>query len=154
MLWVNGTNDPHYHLPIFQKSAQAHGGTSTLVIRNRMDHGHGSGWAPPEIYAFAKASVGRGEPFVEVGVPTQRDHVASVQYHDEERPGVASAALLGTSDGGPWAKRQWHTLPAQVDAAERTIRAEIPRATTAFFFNVTDERDLMVSSPFVELTSE
>jgi len=147
MLWVNGTNDPHYHLPIFQKSAQALGGHSQLLIQLEMDHGHGSGWEPPEIYAFAKSKVGLADPMVTVGRPSHQKKMAWVRYEDSGRQQVVSAELLATSDEGAWHDRQWQKFPAQVKQGK--VNAKLPPRTTAYFFNLTDQRGLVVSSEYV-----
>ena len=151
ILWLNGTNDKHFHMPPFQRSAQTSGGRSTLVIRKEMPHGHGAGWSPPEIYAFAKAAVGRGKPLIDVHAPRHQNEAAEVKYDDANRPPVVSADLLVTQDGGAWRDRRWQQVPAQVDPSAKAVSARLPAGTTAYFFNLIDERRLMVSSPYAEV---
>ncbi len=151
MLWVNGTNDAHYHLPLFQKSYRLPAGPRWVAIRIRMDHGHGSGWAPPEIYAFAKAAVGRGEKLVEVTRHSAEGGRAAAEFRAPTGVNVQSAELNYTTDDGPWLERYWNTVPASVDGSARRVVADPPPEATAWFFNLMDSRGLLVSSEHGEL---
>lgn len=149
MLWVSGTNDGHYHLPLLQKSYRLPPGDRTLAIRVRMDHSHPAGWAPPEIYAFAKAAVGMAPPLVEV----KRSQVAAgrtaVQYEAPPEVEVRSAQLNCTLDNGPWIDRVWQTSEAKIDRAKHRLTADLPPGATAHYFNLTDSRGLLSSSEHV-----
>ncbi len=51
MLFVNGTNDRHFHTNQWQKSVDlAHNAQQSM--RYKMVHGHNAGWRPEEIYEF------------------------------------------------------------------------------------------------------
>jgi dienelactone hydrolase len=150
-LWVNGTNDAHYHMPLFQKTYQLPKGPRSVCIRVRMDHGHGSGWSPPEIYAFANSVVGRGEPLVELGPQTTTDSRAIVEINEPSGVTTKSAELHYTVDSGPWINREWKTIAADLEPTKDRAVAAVPAGTTACFFNVTDSRGLMVSSEHADL---
>ena len=59
---------------------------------------------------------------------------------------IVKAELNYTLDGGPWQKRNWQTMPAQLDAAAGTVSGVLPDGATAYYFNLTDQRGLTVSS--------
>lgn len=154
MLWVNGTNDAHYHLGPYQRTYRLPTGPRQLVIRVRMGHGHGAGWAPPEIYAFAKAAVGRGAPLLQITQQGRDDHQAWVQFQTPADGEVATAELSYTADSGAWVDREWKTVAAQVVPAGHRATAAVPGDATVYYFNVTDRRGLLVSSEHVELKAE
>ena len=151
MLWVNGTNDGHYHLPLFQKSYRLPTGPRSLAIRVRMEHHHPAGWAPAEIYAFAKANVGLGEPLIEVGAVETTEGEASASFTAPQGINVCSAELHFTADEGPWINRHWKTMEATVDATTGRVGAQVPANATACYFNLIDSRGLISSSEHVEL---
>jgi hypothetical protein len=128
-------------------------GPRFLAIRLRMDHGHGSGWAPPEIYAFAKAAVGRGSPLVSLREQGRDDKRVWVNVEPPAGVHVQSAELVYTKDRGDWVSRQWATVPAEISAAGTCASAELPDDTLVYFFNVRDNRDLTVSSEHVEVAA-
>ncbi len=146
-LWVNGTNDSHFPMPSTQKSAQAVSGPATLRFELRMNHGHGSGWRPSEIYAFADSIVKDGQPLVRIAKPKIAEGHVTVSFSSASN--VTKSELLYTRDKGLWPKRKWETASAII--SESTISATVPGSATVVLFNLTDERDLMVSSEFVEV---
>lgn len=149
MLWIDGTNDRHYYLPMFQKSYRLPQGPRNLSIRVRMEHGNTAGWSPPEIYEFAKAAVGKGTPLVNVTNQSEHDRVVSVQYQAPVDTTVESAELVYTLDRGDWYDRNWIVAAARVDAEKSQVSAELPNNTAAYFFNLHDNRGLLVSSEHV-----
>jgi dienelactone hydrolase len=151
MLWVNGTNDEHYHLPLFQKSYRLPRGSRWLAIRVRMDHGHGSGWSAPEIYAFAKAAVGQGEPLVTIGEQGREADEAWVAYKSPGNVRVKEAQLHYTVDKGPWVNRFWQTTTARMEQDDGRVIGRLPEGTVAYYFNLVDNRGLLVSSEHTEI---
>jgi dienelactone hydrolase len=151
ILWVNGTNDAHYHLGPYQRTYRLPQGPRQLAIRVRMDHGHGSGWEPPEIYAFAKAAVGEGRPLVRIARQGQTANRAWVEYETPEDTAVKVAELNYTTDSGAWVSRRWETVPAQKETGRKRASAEVPEGTAVYYFNLVDSRGLLVSSEHVEL---
>lgn len=148
-LWVNGTNDKHFPMPSTQDSASAIIGPAAIRYELEMRHGHYPGWEPKEIYAFADSIVQGKTPLATIGKPkvTIQGRV-EVSYSSETR--IQSAKLLYTKDNGVWAVRKWMEAPA--DVSESTLTAAIPEGAKVLYFNATDERGLMVSSQFIELT--
>jgi dienelactone hydrolase len=146
-LWVNGTNDRHFAMPATQKSSRAVQGPSTLRFQHGMKHGHGPGWAPKEIYAFADSVVKGGKPLPKVGKPTldAGKVTCALAGNDESK----KVELFYTKDSSIWPDREWKSIPA-TDGG-KTISAEIPNDATAVFFAITDNRGLMVTSEYFEV---
>ncbi|MFT7629058.1 MAG: dienelactone hydrolase [Mariniblastus sp.] len=146
-LWVNGTNDTHFPMPSTQKSSQAVAGLAILRFELRMSHGHGAGWRPAEIYAFADSIVKDGLPLPKLTPPKiEGDQVTSSFVSTAK---ITKSQLLYTRDSGLWPQRKWETAPAKTSAAE--INAIVPEGATVLFFNLTDERGLLVSSEFIQI---
>lgn len=147
VMWVTGTNDFAYPMDSLQKSYRLLNGKETLCVRIEMPHGHGGvGERPDEILAFAEASTG-GTPMTKVS-PTQCD--ASTAWASYKSQGaLKSAELIYTKDNGLWPERKWHSIPA--DISETQLRAKLPADAKVFYFNVVDQRNLLVSSEHVEL---
>ena len=144
-LWVNGTNDMHFPMPSTQASAQAVAGAATLRFALEMPHGHGPGWKPEEIYAFADSVVKGSDPLVAFGQLRRQGSMAAVGVTTARS--LSGANLLYTTETGPWPKRKWESKPAEIFGDQ--LRTEIPVGAVAFFFSATDDRGLMTSSAFM-----
>ncbi|MFC1765919.1 alpha/beta hydrolase family protein [Planctomycetota bacterium] len=143
--WVNGTNDSHFPMPSTQQSAQAVQGPATLRFALRMKHGHGPGWRPEEIYAYADSIVKDGQALAKLGKPKLDGNMVTVSFSSVTK--VTQAELLYTQDTGLWPQRAWETVPATISDSE--LSAAVPDSATGVLFNLTDARGLMVSSEFV-----
>ena len=147
-LWVTGTNDFAYPMDSLQKSYRIAGGSSMLCIRPRMPHGHGgAGENPEEIHAFADAMVRRGKPLVEVIAQERNGDRVRVEL----RGPIAKAELLYTTSAGAWTTRRWETAAAAIEPGGRTAIAALPPGTTAYYLNVIDDRNLVVSTEHVSV---
>ena len=144
-LWVNGTNDKHFPLPSTQQSAKAVKGPATLRFELRMKHGHGPGWRLQEIYAFADSIVKDGLPLVKLRKPKIIGDQVTVSFSSATK--VTQSELLYTRDTTLWPQRKWETTPATI--SDSMISATVPDEASVVFFNLTDERGMMVSSEFV-----
>ena len=149
-LWVNGTNDKHFPMPSVQKSSQAVRGNATLRIELEMRHGHGPGWAPEEIYAFADSIVKKGKSLVQFDKPMIIGPRAQVRYTSTTK--LDKAEFLYTKDTTAWPIRKWVAIPATWDGS--TISAPVPVGATAVYFNATDERGLMTSSEYIPVEQD
>ncbi|MDX2431695.1 MAG: acetylxylan esterase [Bacteroides sp.] len=144
-LWVNGTNDKHFTMPITQASSRAVKGPATMRFQLRMRHGHNPGWAPEEIYAFANSIVKEGNQLIQFERPMIKEELVSVSF---TYPGmVKEAKLLYTLENGVWPKRKWEETSANISGS--SISASIPEGATVLFFTARDESDMMVSSEFI-----
>lgn len=152
MLWVTGTNDFAYPMDSLQKSYRLPEGPRTLCVRPRMPHGHGgAGENPEEIHAFADSLLELGAPLVRFAGHGRDGDRAWARY-EGERP-VTKVELNYTCDAGVWTDRKWESVPADIDAESRTVSAVLPAGVTVHYFNLYDDRDLVVSSEHEECES-
>jgi len=148
IFWVTGTNDFAYTFNALQKSYRLPKTPRTLCIRIRMPHSHHAGWAPKEIAAFAD-SVLKGSPPL-IRITGQGEANGSAWATFESVSPVVKAELNVTSDTGPWQKRKWEALPAQLKAGK--AHADLPVGTTVYYLNLTDDRGWLVSTEHMEIT--
>jgi len=150
-LWVNGSNDRHFPLSIHGKSYERCGGQRTLCVQVGMLHSHVHGWAPEEIYAFADGLAKAGPGLVRITGQGRAGREPWVTYAGS--PALDSAELVYASDASDWVECEWHTLPAQVDVANKRVRAALPGDAQVYFFNLVDDRGLIVSTKNVRVTA-
>lgn len=150
ILWVTGSNDFAYPMDSLQKSYRLPKSDRTLCVRLRMPHGHGgAGENPKEINAMAEYMFRGGKPLAKVVQAGRNGNNVWVQWSSEVP--VVKAELNYTKDTGNWQKREWKNIPAALDATERKAKAVLPEGTTVYYFNLVDERDLLVSSEHEEI---
>lgn len=150
-LWVDGTNDVNYPFEVLKKSYDLVKGPKTLVTRVRMKHSHSAGWAPGEIYAYADSMVKGGKGLAEimgVGVDAATINGAPglMAWVRCDGEALKSIELNYTTDSGDWKKRKWQAGDPSAFHSAGKDRVPLPGGATAWFFNLTDERGLMVSS--------
>ncbi len=145
-LWVDGTNDFAYPLDSLQKSYRLPRGPRTLSFHLRMPHSHADGESPKEISAFADHILKSGPPLAVVLPQTVSGQNAQVSY--QSKVPIVHANLLYTLDTGVWKDRQWQTTPAEIIPDKHLVRATLPEGVKVFFFNLIDDRGLIVSSDF------
>ncbi|MCM8528513.1 MAG: prolyl oligopeptidase family serine peptidase, partial [Lentisphaeraceae bacterium] len=145
-LWVNGTNDYHFSMPATQKSSQAVSGNSTLRFQVRMKHGHGPVWKTQECYAFADSIIKKTAPLLKVSRPLIKGSNIISEASDK----VSSAELVYTVDKDKnWPEREWNKV--QADISGNQVKAALPKDAIAAFFNLKDNKGLMISSEFIEI---
>jgi dienelactone hydrolase len=145
VLWYNGSNDGAFPLDIWQKSALLVSKQRYLSIPVTSEHGHI--WNQPEVFAFADMVVKGGQPLLEIGQAVLVKNKASVQVAGKAT--IAQAVLCYTTDTGDWQKRKWLQVPAEIQKI--SVSAAIPAGATAFYFNITDDCKLNLSTPYVEI---
>lgn len=147
MLWVNGTNDKFFWLPAWQQSyREIPEAQRSLAQRVGMKHGHPPDGDPPEVLAFADATVRGTEPAPRI-LSAREDGRAFVVDFSPAQP-VEKAELHYTTDSsGPWEKREWKTVIAALSPGE--ARADIPDDAAVYFLNLTDPRGLVSSTEHV-----
>lgn len=149
MLWVDGSNDYAFPMDALQKSYRLPDGPRTLCTRLRMPHGQDPGAKPEEIHAFAEALFNNGVPLATI---IRQGHTGRQAFATfESQVPVSKAELNYTTDLGIWQKRNWQTIPATLDVQARKISAVLPPDATVYYFNLIDERKLIVSSEHEEL---
>jgi dienelactone hydrolase len=150
MLWVTGTNDFAYPMDSLQKSYRLTQGSHTLCLRVRMPHGHGgAGENPAEILAFAENQVAHGQPLAKI-VAQGRDGQQAWATFEAVSP-IQRAELTYTCQTGKWQDRKWETAPATIDAAAHKIVARLPQGVKVYYFNLIDQRNLIVSTEHEEV---
>lgn len=150
MLWVDGTNDFAYPLDSVQKSYRLPRRARTLCTRVRMPHGHGGpGENPKEILAMADALFRKTAPLAHIDRLARDGNSAAVTFHATTP--IARAELNYTTDSGKWQERNWKTAPANLDSVKGYASALLPAGVTVYYFNLIDDRDLVVSSEHEEI---
>jgi len=150
MLWVTGTNDFAYPMDSLQKSYRLPWSARTLCVRVRMPHAHGGpGENPEEIRAMADAVLKEGATLARITDCGRQGAKAWVTH--ESRTPVSRAELNYTTDSGKWQERDWQTTEATLDAQAGRASAALPENVTVYYFNLIDERNLVVSSAHEEL---
>jgi dienelactone hydrolase len=149
MLFVNGTNDFAYFMNSMQKSYRLVKGPMKLSVPVEMPHSHPDGWKPKEIGLFADEILLGADPLAKVtGQGDDRKNAWAT--YESVRP-IKKAEFNFTRATGYWPDRKWNKLPAKLDAQSGRVEAAIPVETRAFYFNLFDDRDALVSSQHVEL---
>jgi len=150
MLWVAGTNDFAYPMDSLQKSYRLTQGPHTLCLRVRMPHGHGGpGESPAEILAFAENQFGRGQPLAKI-TSQGRDGEQAWAVFEASLP-VQQAELNYTCQTGKWQDRKWETTAATIDTAAHKVVARLPQGVKVYYFNLIDQRKLVVSTEHMEI---
>ncbi|NQT13254.1 MAG: acetylxylan esterase, partial [Planctomycetes bacterium] len=148
ILFVNGTNDFAYPLDSYQKSYRQVPGSRDVRIQVRMPHGHPSGWAPKEIGLYVDSVLRRGDPLARLGPMSTVDGKATAPV--TAKVPLVSGQLHYTSDSGPWPKRTWHSVEAEL--AGPSVRANLPtERPLVYYLSVTDQRGAMTSTEHAEL---
>jgi hypothetical protein len=145
MLWIDGTNDILCPLDSLQDSYFLTGGPNTLSIPIRMTHSQESGSAPAEILAFANQVVNAGTPLLAISSQGRKRRSVWAYYRGGST--LVNAELVYTSDAGPFQKRNWNSIPAQVKPSQHQITAILPTGVSVYYFQTHDDRGLTVSSP-------
>jgi cephalosporin-C deacetylase-like acetyl esterase len=144
MLWVDGTNDQFYPMDSLRKSYLLPKGPRTLSTHVRMEHGYEQGEPPEEIHAFADYYLKSGPSLTNIGAVKRKGNDVRVKYKSDTP--MTKAVLNYTLDSTQWNKRLWSEAPAELNAAKHTVKATLPAGVTAFYIDVIDQRNLIVSS--------
>lgn len=143
VMWITGSNDFAFPMDSLQKSYRLPSGTRTLCIRTDMGHGHGGeGENPEEIHAFADVYCLKAVPLASITSHGSDENIAWAIFRSENR--VTGAVFNYTKDTCPWPERKWESIPANID--DQKVWAKIPDGARVYYFNLTDERNLVVSS--------
>ena len=67
---------------------------------------------------------------------------------------VTKAELHYTKAAGDWKDRLWECVPAQLGEKAHRATATLPEGVTVYYMNLTDERNLIVSSEHEELPAK
>jgi len=148
VFFVNGTNDFAYPLDSYSKTYGLVKSERNLRITVNMPHGHPQGWAPKEIGIFVDQNLLNGVPLPFINKPQLADGKLCASIRSETA--ITSASLHYTTGTGPINKRQWESVPANIND-DLIISPAIPNDATICYFTATDSRDAVVSSEIVSM---
>jgi len=148
ILFLDGSNDFAYPLDSFKKTSLlvAEQFRQTSIILN-MPHGHI--WTFGEVDAFVDSALRGAPPLPKLNAMKVQNGLATASI--SLPASVKKAELIYTFDGGVWHKRQWQTIPADLDDAVISARLPEQRPLT-FYLGVTNARGLRTSTLIEELT--
>jgi len=149
ILFLNGSNDFAYPPDSYQKSYRAVEGQMTLSVKVRLPHGHI--WTFGEVDYFVDSVLKDGEPLPKLEPMKITDRAATTTF--TSKVAVKKAELNYTTDAGEWQKRLWKTVPAQMAGGKITAELPVERPLVCYL-SVTDERDVTVSTPHMELSNQ
>lgn len=142
ILFLNGSNDFAYPLDSYQKSYRlVRAPLRHVSVVLNLPHGHI--WTFGEVDEFVDSVLRGGTPLPRLSALQVRGDEATATV--KSRIPIKQAALHFTADTGEWQKRNWETLPAEVNGGR--IAARLPeRRPMVFYLAVTDARGLRVST--------
>ena len=149
ILFLNGSNDFAYPLDSYQKSYREVKGSMTLSVKIRLPHGHI--WTFNEVDCFVDSVLKGGEPLPELKPMKIADGMARTSF--ASKAPVVKAELNYTTDVGEWQKRLWKIAPAEMKDEKVTAKLPLERPLVCYL-SVTDQRDVTVSAPHVELPAQ
>ncbi len=142
MLFLNGTNDFAYPLDSYKKCYELVTAARTVSVRIRLPHGHI--WTFGEVDAFIDSHLKKGDPLAEVAAMKREQEIASTTV--TSKVDLKSAQLNYALATGTWQKREWKTLPAELN--DGRVSAKLPtERPLVYYLSVTDKRGLEVSTP-------
>ena len=145
-LFANGTNDFHFTMNSFTKTYEASSNEKYLYVEHDMKHGHQAGWAPEAIYAFADYMTKKGEtPLMPEFKALNKKNKLRYSYMGK----VEKALLYFTIDTADWGRDNysWKQAKARLFRSRKSISANLPEDTVAYFINIMDSEGIMYSSP-------
>lgn len=144
ILFVNGATDQCFRPDVWQKTYRLIApGNRNLVYRAFMAHGHPPAGDPEEIAAFANSMTKSTEPLPRIISQSDNNIV-----FESSQP-LRKAELCYTAGHEAWNKRKWQTVPLPVDSHGKNINFNVPVDATAYFVNLYDHRNLIVSSEMI-----
>lgn len=150
-LWVTGTNDRFFPLDSLQKTYSLLKSPLTLCVKLKLEHSQEIGQSQEEIFAFAD-SICKGDSHL-IKITAQGMEENSKAWIKWELPAtIKKVELVFTKSRGEWKDKIWEAIPvANINFESGRAVSPLPQETTAFFFNITDEKGLVVSSKHFEL---
>jgi dienelactone hydrolase len=140
ILFLNGTNDFAYPLDSYQKCYELVNAPRTLSVRVRLPHGHI--WDFKEVDTFIDSHLKKGDPLPEIGAMTSDGERVSATVKGTK----LKAALHYAEANGPWQKREWKSLDAEVKDGAASAKLPTDRPIV-YYLAVRDERGVEVSAP-------
>ena len=144
VLFFSGTNDFAFPPDALERSFEAvPDPRKRLSVKVDYPHNHTDSWQEETIFDFADASLaGRAVP--ELTAPRQEGNCLLTRVRSGRE--IVSAGFHSTRAEGYWGDRRWNTIVPERQG--ELLRVEIPRGTTAAYFQLTDANGCCWSSPF------
>lgn len=144
LLWVAGTNDRFFPLDSLAKSRRQVGQPAALSIKLRLTHSQDDGARPAEIAAFADRYCKGGNELTQVlAASVDVTGTARLNYRGQ----VQQIELLYTKDSSrAYVDWPWESLKLPPGDVAGQASVALPAGTRYWFFNLTDDRGLIVSS--------
>lgn len=148
ILFLNGTNDFAYPMDSFQKCYELVQSPRSLSVRVRLPHGHI--WTFGEVDAFIDTHLKKGTPLPELGAMRRSDDTVTAKVTGSTK--LKSAHLHYAPAEGPWQKRVWKSMDAEIK--DGVVTAKLPASRPLVYeLAVTDERGLEVTTPHAILAA-
>lgn len=146
VFWLTGATDG-FTVDSWTKSHQMTSSSFTVLrLLPRWPHGYEPGWNAAECRVFADGIVRGSAQLLQVGAIRQAGHVVSATYAGKTEPAFADL-VYSTDRDGRWQDRSWCSRPARLEKTKAELAAELPAEAAACYFNLTDKRGLVTSSP-------
>ncbi len=147
ILFLNGSNDFAYPMDSYKKCYSLVAERLRKVsVKIKLPHGHI--WTFGEVDQFVDSQLIGGPPLATLSAMNIAGDSASTKVTASAPP--VKAEFHFTTDSGPWQKRNWQTVPAQL--ADGVVTAKLPaERPLACYLSVTDSRGVAVSTQHEEL---
>ena len=147
ILFLNGSNDFAYPMDSYKKCYQLVAERLRKVsVKIKLPHGHI--WTFGEVDQFVDSHLKSGQPLATLDA--MRVSGESVATKVTATVAVTKAEFHFTTDSGPWQKRNWQTVPAQLADGVATAKLPAERPLVCYL-SVTDSRGVAVSTQHEEL---
>lgn len=146
IFFINGTNDAFFPIDITMKSYEAvTKAPKNLLLIPNFAHGHEPVWARTEVARFIDSVINEGPALPTLSAPVGAGETISSSIAD---PGnlAQSAVLNSAENNGRVNELQWQETPATL-AADKVTSTAPATGDTVYFFNLTDSKGDIVSSP-------
>ena len=144
MLFFSGTNDFAFSPDALESSFEAvPDPRKRLSVKVAYPHNHTESWQEETIFNFAD-TVLAGQAVPELTAPRQEGNCLLTRICSGRE--IVSVGFNSTRAEGYWGDRCWNTIVPERQGD--LLRVEIPRGTTAAYFQLTDAKGCCWSSPF------
>lgn len=142
-LFLSGTNDFAFPTDALKKSYDTvPAGMKRLALKVAYPHNHTECWTEETVFNFAESALSSAE--VPALSPTRLDgNQLSCTFRTAGRK-IRKAEFCYTRGEGYWADRRWNVLEAY--RKDDVLSSQIPRDTTAAYFNIFDSEECCYSS--------
>ena len=150
LFFINGNKDKFYNIVPYSKTYNLpQNCEKNICIKPDMQHGHLSGWQPIEIRYFFESVLNGSVSLPKIEEVQISDSIVYVNY--TSIVGLRSATFYYSSDTSSLnMDRKWSAIKAQFDQSAKRISCRTSDLNFKYaFFQVSDYRELTVSSPFL-----